>query len=122
MALDLDHLSQVRELLKECSAQIVNGGAGGGRGSAFFVDEDLLLTCAHVIEVPIGSEVTVHPFNRKPRQGVVLKHLPGNNLDLALIRTKKREEDEPQPSVLLDRDGNEVSDYYAVGYPREAPR
>jgi hypothetical protein len=117
MAMDDRVLAQLRELLKTCSADIV--GVGGSRGTGFFVDDGLLLTCAHVIKGSPGDEVQVRPFGRSVRQGWIHDVRPGNDLDLALVDVAPGEGEDPQPAVALDDRLNDATKYYAVGYPKE---
>jgi hypothetical protein len=118
---DSQRLEAVRELLKACSAHLQSGPRGKvGRGTGFFIDETLLLTCAHVLEVEEGEELSIQPYGRKPRPGTVVTRLDDEAVDLALIETAV--DQEPQPSVLLDRRLGESIEYYAVGYLREKLR
>lgn len=119
---DGKRLETVRELLRECSAHLQSPAKGQrkSRGTGFFIDEDLLLTCAHVLKASVGDEVTVHPFRRDPRPGRVIESLPDEAIDLALVETGALATDpDPQPSVLLDRRIANNVEYYAVGYARE---
>ena len=115
--LDTDTLQGLRDLLKECSAHIV-GGNGATRGSGFFVDERLLLTCAHVVKVAKGETVMVEPYGRHERPGMVLEVLADTADDLAIVGVKPVEGERPQPAVVLDGQMRDAIEYYAVGYPR----
>src|SRR4051812_42163417 len=101
MALAKQTLADLRELLKAGSAQIRTGD-GSTRGSGFFIDDRLLLTCAHVVKGPKGATVTVEPYGRSEREGTVVEYLPGNDKDLALVEVEQVEDEGPQPAVLLD--------------------
>ena len=106
---------QLRELLKECTAFVQ---AGSSKGTGFFVDGRLLLTCAHVVE---GEDtVTVTPFNRAPRPGTVVERLPVEEGDLALVEVDEvADEVAPQPAVLLDSYVADGTVAEAVGYPTD---
>src|SRR5207249_674282 len=110
--LDPDKLSTLRELLKTCSAQVV--GETGARGSGFFVDERLLLTCAHVAGENEGAQVEVRPFGGTPRPGTIRALRPGNALDLALVDVQAVAGEDSPPAVVLDETLVDDVDYYAV--------
>lgn len=114
MALDDEIVERLVELQRECAAQV----SGISRGSGFFIDDHLLVTCEHVAG-QVGSEVGVHPFGRNPRRGEVTEVLPGKAGDLALVRTEPMSEETPQPAVTLDPSIDTTGKYVAVGYPRE---
>jgi hypothetical protein len=118
MPLPAQTVTDVRELLKRCSVQIAGGPAGKSLGSGFFIDTRLVLTCHHVAAVEAGQTVEVHPFGRESRKGTVIESLPGNDLDLALVRTEPKDDD-PHPAVMLDEKLDDGIQYWAVGYPKE---
>jgi Trypsin-like peptidase domain len=111
-------LTRLRELLQRCSAH-VRMPDGTSQGSGFFIDERLVLTCAHVVKRPKGTVVTVQPFRREPRTGTILEIFPDNTEDLALIEVDATTEADPQPAVLLDDKLTDNIDYYAVGFPKD---
>ncbi|MDQ3647716.1 MAG: serine protease [Actinomycetota bacterium] len=115
MELDEDRLTALKQLLREASAHLVD--SSGKKGTGFFIDEGLLLTCAHV--VPDENEVDVTPYRRTPRTGRVVTALPGKSEDLALIEVPGVAGEPPQPAVVLDRTIKDNIKYYGVGYPRD---
>jgi hypothetical protein len=110
-----DKLDLVRELLQACSAHIA-GEDQPSRGSGFFIDERLLLTCAHVVKRD-QAKVNVRPFSRASRPGRVVAFR--GEEDLALVEVDPVAGEPPQPAVVLDRGMADSVEYYAVGYPRE---
>jgi hypothetical protein len=110
-------LVTLRELLKTCSAQLV--GVDGTLGTGFFVDERLLLTCAHVVQGSEGDPVEVRPFGRPPRGGLITAVQPKLEIDLALVEVELVDGEDVQPAVALHRDLTDHIDYFAVGYPKE---
>lgn len=119
MALTQTSLADVRLLLRtRCTVALT--GAGGLHGTGFFIDRDLVLTCAHVVGAKAGHEVRVHLVGGAERKGVIKKYLPGNELDIALVEVHLRPEDPPPTAVVLESFLTDNIDYYAVGYPREA--
>lgn len=115
MPLDEERVAGLSDLLRECCAQVTD--AGGTRGTGFFVDEQLLLTCAHV--VPGAGNVMVEPFGRPSRAGRVVAHCPGNAEDLALVEVEPVDE-AIQPTVVLDGAIRDGVQYVAVGYPSDS--
>jgi hypothetical protein len=118
VALDPNCLVQLRELLKECVASVEDVNRSS-RGSGFFVDEDLLLTCAHVVKGQKSESLRLHPFKRQPRSGIIIDVIAQRSIDLALVKVDKVEGESPQPAVVLDRGIVDNVDYFAVGYPSE---
>jgi hypothetical protein len=93
--------------------------AGTSKGTGFFLDRRLLLTCAHVVE---GEKaVTVTPFTGPPRGGKVVEALPvDDGGDLALVELDDVAGDVAlQPAVLLDTFVADHSAVEAVGYPAD---
>jgi hypothetical protein len=113
-----DQLQALRDLLKECAAQIVSPD-GAAQGSGFFIDDEHLLTCAHVVKGPVGAEVIVRPFRRQERKGTIVECLPDETDDLALVKSTPLTSEEPLAAVVLDKAMDDDVTYYAVGYPRE---
>ncbi len=106
----------------ECSVHLKSGAKGKKRGTGFFIDDNLVLTCAHVLDANEGEEVGVQPYARESRPGTVIRRLKETAVDLALIETATSTDEPPQPSVLLDHRLSNSIDYYAVGYPQEKLR
>ena len=92
--------------------------AEAASGSGFFIDDGLLLTCAHVVKAGVGSTVSVQPLGRAKRDGTVLTVLPDSAQDLALVAVPSVAGEPPQPAVLLDAALGDNIDYFAVGFPR----
>jgi hypothetical protein len=111
-----ENLSAVRKLLFESSAQI--RGVGGAKGSGFYVDDHLVLTCAHVVNGAEKAKVRILPFRRAARDGRILRSLPGDAADVALVEVDRVDGEEPQPAVVLDARLDDQVGYYAVGYPK----
>lgn len=107
-------IANLRTHLKSCTALVRIGGES--RGTAFFISETQLLTCAHVVKD--NAEVEIEPFLRAGRTARVVAREPQSGLDLALLEVDPIAGEEPQPCVLLDEQGDEA-DYYVAGYPRE---
>ena len=114
MPLDDGTLGAVRNLVKRCTAYV---SSPGKTGSGFFIDRDLLLTCAHVVGAK-GSMITVQPFGEEARDGEVIAHEPGPAIDLALVRVPNPLLGSAQPAVVLDRQIADGATYFAVGYPK----
>jgi Trypsin-like peptidase domain len=110
-------LTELRALLQRCSAYVV--GADGATGSGFFVDDRLLLTCAHVVQGGTGTEVRVKPRAGDDRTATVLAALTDPADDVALVEVPPIAGEPPQPAVVLDRALSDQIDYYAVGFPTE---
>jgi Trypsin-like peptidase domain/CHAT domain len=107
-------VSRLTGLLKHCTALVLVDGKS--RGTAFFVSENQLLTCEHVVKG--YDEVEVQPHLRAARKARVVARKPETELDLALLEVTPDEKEEPLPCVLLDNRLDEA-DYYLAGYPRE---
>jgi hypothetical protein len=107
-------VSQLTGLLRECTALVLVDSRS--KGTAFFVSENQLLTCEHVVKGQ--DEVEVQPYLRGTRKARVVAREPETGLDLALLEVTPDEKEPPQPCVLLD-DRLDEADYYLAGYPRE---
>lgn len=115
MSLPPESLKRVRDLLKDCTAEV---RAGKGRtGTGFFITDRHLLTCAHVAGLKKGAEVEVTVLGRAARRATVIDLMPDPaHGDLALLEAE-RAADVPQPAAVLDRNIGDDVKYYAVGYP-----
>jgi hypothetical protein len=83
-------------------------------GTAFFISDDLLLTCEHVTT---ESVVTIQLVGRQSR--LEAKVIATDTLDLALLRSQ-RVDDEPPTCVVLDRAlHQDDGDCFVAGFPRE---
>lgn len=107
MALSEDTVRELREMLPEATALVYV--AGQPIGTAFFISDDLLLTCAHV---GVADTVTIRPFQREGRSAEVISRAEP---DLALLRTPH--DGKPSPCVVLGR-GLDSYDCLVAGYPR----
>lgn len=84
-----------------------------GVGSGFAIEENLLLTNAHVVED--NKTVTINLYNDSPIKGTVIKI--DNNKDLALIQTKKS-----LPVLDINKEKISIGDeVYAIGAPKDMP-
>ncbi len=115
MALDDDTIRQLREvLLRQTTALVYHEGRP--IGTAFFISEDLLLTCAHVA---VAQTVTIQPFGRVCRPATVVQRAAEPKTDLALLRSSLGDA-EPSPCVVL---GTRLDTYdcLVAGYPLGSP-
>jgi hypothetical protein len=110
-----ERLEELRELLKDCSAELI--APNGARGSGFFVDECHVLTCAHVVKA-MGANVNVKPYEQDERGGTVVEFEGGVDVDLALVKVDRLPGDPPRAAVVLDRRLDDNVMYYAVGWPK----
>lgn len=111
MELAQDSVQELRIVLGDCTAHLRVGTTGG---SGFFIDEDLLLTCDHVVKD--ADEVVVTPLaSGKPCNGRVVDR--DQSKDLALIQIEHSPDIEAQSAVTLHR-GMEGGVYLAAGYPK----
>jgi hypothetical protein len=111
-------LEGIRKILPACCAH-VRGTGGKAQGSGFFIDEELLLTCAHVVVGNEKDQVDVEPIGRPSRKGTILKVLGEKTVDLALVEVKRLDGEEPQDAAVIDGALDDNIDYYAVGFPVE---
>jgi len=109
MRLDEEARQSLKELLRETTALVYVDGQAFE--TAFFIGDDLLLTCAHV---PAG-DVTIEPGGRKPREAEVVCR--DETADLMLLRSPA-EADDASPCVVLGRDMPEGADCIVAGYPK----
>ena len=114
--MDKARREKLKQLLKECTAHIV--GRDGGSGAGFFIDEDLLLTCAHVAEGKVGDKVDVWPYQRKERTGEIIGIRDSKTDDMALVRVERLEHESPQPAVALSTEIRDGTEFIATGYPK----
>jgi Trypsin-like peptidase domain len=115
MPVSPQRLEELRELLKDCSAELV--AENGARGSGFFVDECHVLTCAHVVKGK-DAQVKVKPYEREERGGTVVEFEGGVDVDLALVKVDRLPGEPPRPAVVLDDHLDDNVTYYAVGWPK----
>jgi hypothetical protein len=99
--------------IKRCVASV----QGQTRGSGFFIDSDLVLTCAHVAGIT-GASVVVTPHQGEPRSGHVELASPADDNDLALVRLEPQSEDAtPQPAMLVNATAPAGDLAFAPGFP-----
>ena len=104
------------ELLKECSAYIC-GVNRKSIGTGVFIDQDILLTCAHVVAGQKGDAVRVTPFKRKERGGRIVDVHPAREVDLALVKVDLVDGERPIDAAVVGRSLAANAEYFAVGYP-----
>ena len=84
-----------------------------GVGSGFAIEENLLLTNAHVVED--NKTVTINLYNDSPVKGTVIKVDAAK--DLALIQTKKS-----LPVLDINKEKISIGDeVFAIGAPKDMP-
>jgi Trypsin-like peptidase domain len=108
MRLSDDTVHRLGDLVRETTALVFIDGKPAG--TAFFISEELLLTCEHVA---VTEKVTIQPYRRKSREAVVRRRR--TDLDLALLHSPP-DDGEPSPCVVL---GQAVDSYdcLVAGYP-----
>jgi hypothetical protein len=108
MGLSEDTVRRLEDLVRETTALVSIDGEPAG--TAFFITEQLLLTCEHVA---VTEAVTIQPYRRKSREAAVVRRQA--DLDLALLRSPL-DDGEPSPCVVL---GQAVDSYdcLVAGYP-----
>jgi len=114
MSLSRDMVRELRERLRETMALVYV--AGKPTEAAFFITEDLLLTCAHVPKV---GPVEVEPFGRKRRLAEVVGR--DDKADVMLLSSPTLDGD-PSPCVVLARYKQDAPDGAVClvgGYPRD---
>ncbi len=95
MALSEGTIGRLKEVLREATALVFVDCKP--TGTAFFISDELLLTCAHVVP---GQAVEIWPYKRERRPVEVIPSKAGS--DLALLRSRLGN-DGPSPCVVLDR-------------------
>jgi Trypsin-like peptidase domain len=110
MALSDDVIRKLENLVCDTTALVYVDGKPNG--TAFFISEDLLLTCGHV--VPEGCTVTIQPYRHRNGLPAEVRQRPGP--DLALLRVTP-DNGEPSPCVVLGLGFNSQDDCLAAGYP-----
>ena len=104
------------DLLKECSAH-VQGADPSDFGTGVFIDQDLLLTSAHVVSGNIGNSVCVTPFKRQERGGQIIGVHP--DVDLALVRVNPFKNEGLLDAAVVGRSLASNVTYTAVVYGQE---
>jgi trypsin-like peptidase len=104
------------DLLKECSAH-VEGADPSDFGTGVFIDQDLLLTSAHVVSGDRGDSVCVTPFKRRKRGGQIIGVHP--DVDLALVRVDLFKDEALLDAAVVGRSLASNVTYTAVVYGTE---
>jgi hypothetical protein len=107
MALSENTVRELGKVLPEATALVYV--AGRPIGTAFFISDNLLLTCAHV---GVEDTVTIRPFKRECCSAEVISRAEP---DLALLHTPHS--GKRSPCVVLGR-GLDSYDCLVAGYPR----
>lgn len=112
MSLSPDTIRRLKELLRDATALVfVNDRPVG---TAFFISDDLLLTCEHVTT---DSVVTIQLVGRQ--SCLEAKVIATDESDLALLCCQ-RVDDEPPTCVVLGRTLHQGDrDCFVAGFPRE---
>jgi hypothetical protein len=107
-----DTIRRLKELLRDATALVFVDDRP--IGTAFFISDDLLLTCEHVTT---DSVVTIQLVGRPSR--LEAKVIASDTSDLALLRSR-RVDDEPPTCVVLGRTLHQDDrDCFVAGFPRE---
>ena len=101
---------RLKDVAREAIARVTNDD--GTAGTAFFISDDLLLTCEHVVK---QATVTIKPSGRPPRPANVIGTDPGS--DLALLSSHQVKGEQPV-CVVLDQTPYE-GDCFVAGFPHE---
>lgn len=108
MALSEGIIGRLKELLREATALVYVDGRP--IGTAFFISDDLLLTCAHVVP---DKAVEIWPYERKRRPAQIIRTSAS---DLALLRSLPGSA-EPSPCAVLGQISY-PGRCFVAGYPR----
>lgn len=101
-------------ILERCTVKIkVSGKSGWGTG--FFVDSDLILTCAHVVKGVTSESVQVYWQNQEAFEIAVIEEIYFDPFDIALLRLGSVSN--KFPCVYLDTDIRSSDVFYTFGYP-----
>jgi GUN4-like/Trypsin-like peptidase domain len=104
----------LEEILERCTVKIkVPGKSGWGTG--FFVDSDLILTCAHVVKGATSEPVQVYWQNQEAFEVAAIEEIYSDPFDIALLRLSSVSN--KFPCVYLDTDIRSSDVFYAFGYP-----
>ena len=102
-------IERLKDLLRDATALVFVDDRPVG--TAFFISDDLLLTCEHVAT---GSAVAIRPVGRQVRRAEVIAR---DESDLALLRSPRVAGELPT-CVVLDRTLYR-GDCFVAGFPRE---
>jgi hypothetical protein len=108
----LQRKTALRALAVSSAARVV----GAMPGSGFFIDSDLLLTCAHVAGNE-GAAVEVFPIGKSQRHGTVEAVASDTSLDAALVRLAPQEASEETQAAAVLAWTNLIDDEgFALGF------
>ncbi len=110
MSLSPDDIGHLKDVVSQATVLVIVDGRPVG--AAFFISEDLLLTCGHVAT---QETVTIKPSGRPCRPADVIGTDDG--ADLALLRSHRVQGEQPV-CVVLDRTPHH-GDCFVAGFPRE---
>lgn len=117
MTLDTGVLNNLRSVLKDTTALVLADGEPFA--TAFFISDELLLTCAHA--APEGTAITIQPYRHQKCRPAEVTYGSGDT-DLALLHCPLNG-DTASPCVVL---GGALDDgthqYLVAGYPGQACR
>jgi hypothetical protein len=104
----------LEEILERCTVKIkVPGKSGWGTG--FYVDSDLILTCAHVVKGVTSEPIQVYWQNQEAFEVAVIEEIYSDPFDIALLRLSSVSN--KFPCVYLDTDIRSSDVFYTFGYP-----
>lgn len=106
-------MGQLEELLQQCIVKLLHPNQMGW-GTGFFASPELILTCAHVVQMKQGQLIEVCWQNRK-FESVVELLLP-DPFDIALLRVAIPLDVNPA-CVYLDTEVRSRDPLYLFGYP-----
>lgn len=106
-------MNQLEELLQQCTVKLTLPGRMGWR-TGFFVAQEWILTCAHVVQESNGQSAQVQ-WQKRKLEAVVERSLPDPH-DLALLRVTLPIDADPA-CVYLDEEICSRDPLYLFGYP-----
>jgi len=109
----------IHQLLADCTVRII---AGDSSGTGFFVGQDMILTCTHVVASSANKEgipPVIHVVYKgsQPINASLEKALPVSYPDLALLRVAIGE----HPCVTLSDDVTLGDETFTWGFPTGYP-
>ena len=104
----------LEEILERCTVKIKIPSKSGW-GTGFFVDSDLILTCAHVVKGATSEPIQVYWQNQEAFEVAVIEEIHSDPLDIALLRLNSASNE--FSCVYLDTDIKSSDILYTFGYP-----
>jgi|GEM_PF-6053053 len=104
----------LEEILERCTVKIKIPSKSGW-GTGFFVDSDLILTCAHVVKGATSEPIQVYWQNQEAFEAAVIEEIYSDPFDIALLRLSSVSN--KFSCVYLDTDIRSSDVFYAFGYP-----